>query len=108
MAMELTREIVQSIFLVTGCAFVLVSAIGLARMRTFPERMHAGGKAGALGLGLLLAGEVVDAGSWQVALKGVLALVLLFLTFPIASHALMRTWWREHGSPVDGDCGDAD
>jgi multicomponent Na+:H+ antiporter subunit G len=92
--MSLTIELLKGVLLFLGCLFVLISAIGVVRFRTFPERMQAGGKAAAMGLGLLLAGEVVDAASWVVALKGVTAMVLLFLTLPIASHALMRTWWR--------------
>jgi len=95
MAMDLAIEWTKSLLLVVGCFFVLVSAIGLVRMKSFPERMQAGGKAAAMGLGLLLAGEVLDAGSWAVALKGLAAMALLFFTLPIASHALMRTWWRD-------------
>lgn len=91
-------DILKSLMLTGGCFFILVSAIGLARMRTFPERMQAGGKAAAMGLGLLLAGEVLDAGSWLVAVKGLAAMLLLFLTLPIASHALMRAWWRDDDS----------
>jgi len=92
--MSLVIEIVKGFLLLAGCFFVLVSAIGLVRFHAFPVRMQAGGKAAAMGLGLLLAGEVVDAASWEVALKGIAAMFLLFLTLPIASHALMRTWWR--------------
>ncbi len=92
--MSLAIEILKGVFLLTGCFFVLVSAVGLVRFKAFPERMQAGGKAAAMGLGLLLAGEVVDAATWEVALKGLAAMLLLFLTLPIASHALMRTWWR--------------
>jgi multicomponent Na+:H+ antiporter subunit G len=92
--MSLVTEVLKGMLLLAGCFFVLVSAIGMVRFNAFPVRMQAGGKAAAMGLGLLLAGEVVDAASWEVALKGVAAMVLLFLTLPIASHALMRTWWR--------------
>jgi monovalent cation/proton antiporter MnhG/PhaG subunit len=94
--MSQTIEIVKGLLLISGCFFILVSAIGLVRFNSFPERMQAAGKAAAMGLGLMLTGEVVDAANWEVALKGLAALALLFLTLPIASHALMRTWWREH------------
>lgn len=92
--MSLVIEVLKGGLLLLGCFFVLVSAIGLVRFAEFPVRMQAGGKAAAMGLGLLLAGEVVDAATWEVALKGLAAMLLLFLTLPIASHALMRTWWR--------------
>lgn len=93
--MSVTIEIVKGFFLISGCFFILISAIGIVRLKSFPERMQAVGKAAAMGLGLMLAGEVVDSANWQVALKGLAALILLFLTLPIASHALIRTWWRE-------------
>jgi multicomponent Na+:H+ antiporter subunit G len=92
--MSLMIEILKGVLLFVGCLFVLISAIGMFRFKSFPVRMQAGGKAAAMGLGLLLAAEVLDGGSWEVALKGLAAMVLLFLTMPIASHALMRTWWR--------------
>jgi len=92
--MTQTIEILKAVLLLSGCFFILVSAIGIVRLGAFPERMQAGGKAAAMGLGLLLAGEVLDAASWEVAIKGLIAMILLFLTLPIASHALMRTWWR--------------
>jgi multicomponent Na+:H+ antiporter subunit G len=92
--MTQTIEILKGLLLLSGCFFILVSAIGVVRLKAFPERMQAGGKAAAMGLGLLLAGEVVNAATWEVACKGLAAMILLFLTLPIASHALMRTWWR--------------
>ena len=94
--MSQTLEILKGLLLISGCFFILISAIGIVRFKSFPERMQAAGKASAMGLGLLLAGEVLDAATWEVALKGLAAMVLLFLTLPIASHALMRTWWREN------------
>ena len=105
--MTLALEILKDLLLLAGAFFVLVSAIGLARMGGFPARMQAGGKAAAMGLGLLLAAVALDAGTWVVALKGLAAMVLLFLTLPIASHALMRTWWREEtGGGDDAPPGD--
>lgn len=93
--MTLALEILKDLLLLTGAFFVLVSTIGLVRMGSFPARMQAAGKAAAMGLGLLLAAVAVDAGTWVVAAKGLAAMALLFLTLPIASHALMRTWWRQ-------------
>ncbi len=95
--MTLALELLKAGLLLAGCFFVLVSAVGLVRMDSFPARMQAAGKAAAMGLGLLLAAVAVDAADWTVAVKGLLAMTLLFLTLPIASHALMRTWWRQHG-----------
>lgn len=93
--MILALEILKDLLLLAGAFFILVSAVGLVRMSGFPARMQAAGKAAAMGLGLLLAAVALDAGTWVVAVKGLAAMVLLFLTLPIASHALMRTWWRQ-------------
>ena len=87
--MTLALELLKAGLLLAGCFFVLVSAVGLVRMDSFPARMQAAGKAAAMGLGLLLAAVAVDAADWTVAVKGLLAMTLLFLTLPIASHALM-------------------
>ena len=93
--MILALEILKDLLLLAGAFFILVSAVGLVRMSGFPARMQAAGKAAAMGLGLLLGAVALDAGTWVVAVKGLAAMVLLFLTLPIASHALMRTWWRQ-------------
>jgi multicomponent Na+:H+ antiporter subunit G len=100
--MSLAIELLKALLLVAGCFFVLVSAVGLVRMDGFPARMQAAGKAAAMGLGLLLTAVAVDAADWVVAFKGLLAMGLLFLTLPIASHALMRTWWRQDGGGSHG------
>lgn len=101
--MSLALEILKDLLLMAGAFFVLVSAIGIARMSGFAARMQCGGKAAAMGLGLLLAAVALDAGSWIVAAKGLVAMALLFLTLPIASHALMRTWWRQETGGSDDD-----
>jgi multicomponent Na+:H+ antiporter subunit G len=85
-------ELLVACLLVLGTFLMLVTGIGLVR---FPDafcRMHAGGKAGTLGVVCLILGSVAAfAGTDQdVTFRGLLAVVFQFLTTPAATHLLAR------------------
>jgi len=83
-------ELVASLLLLAGVAFVLIAAIGVFRLPDPFLRMHAATKAGTLGAGLVLLGVAVafaDTGTWVVA---ALTIVFLLATLPISAHLLGR------------------
>ena len=78
------------LLLLTGCACLLISAIGLIRMPDLFTRMHAAGIGDTLGAILVLAGLMLQAGLSITLIKLVLILFFLLFTSPTACHALAR------------------
>lgn len=76
--------------IVAGAFLVLVAAIGVVRLPDLFMRMHAATKAGALGTGLLLLSAAFVHGELGVSLRVLAAIVFLFLTAPVAAHAIGR------------------
>lgn len=77
-----------------GAVFLVVSCIGLLRFPDFYTRAHAVGKAETLGCVLVLTGLAVHNGADLVSAKILLILVIIFITNPTATHALMRSAYR--------------
>jgi multicomponent Na+:H+ antiporter subunit G len=77
-----------------GAVFLVVSCIGLLRFPDFYTRAHAVGKAETLGCVLVLTGLAVHNGAHLVSAKILLILVIIFITNPTATHALMRSAYR--------------
>lgn len=85
-------EILVSLFLVSGTFFVLVTAIGLLRLRDVYSRLHAVTKSATLGVALLLLASMtffVDQGG--NVLKEALGILFLFLTNPVGGHMIARS-----------------
>ena len=84
-------EMMIALTLVLGTFLMLVTAIGLVRFPDVFCRMHAAGKAGTLGISLVILSTVIMFGSdWNIAVRGVLAIFFQFLTSPTATHLLAR------------------
>lgn len=73
-----------------GGVFCMVGAIGLLRMPDFYTRMHAASVIETLGVGLILAGLLLQAGLTLVAVKLLIVGLLIFFASPTATHALAR------------------
>ncbi len=85
---------VSAFLLVSGSAFVLVAALGVARLPDTLSRMHAATKAGAFGASLMLAALVLHLGGAATVVKAVLVIVFFYATAPIAAHLLGRLAYR--------------
>ncbi|MDZ7750080.1 MAG: monovalent cation/H(+) antiporter subunit G [Gammaproteobacteria bacterium] len=68
-------DYLSALFLVLGAGFYLAGTIGLLRFPDVYTRLHALTKADNVGLGMVVAGLALQAGSWSVAAK------------------LLLTWW---------------
>lgn len=82
------------VLLLLGTFFGLVAAVGLLRMPDVLMRMHAATKAGTLGAGLLLLSVGLASGELAVALRALATIGFLFLTAPVAAHAIGRAAYR--------------
>ena len=90
--LELLAEIVISLLILGGSFFLLVGSIGLAKLPTLVQRLHAPTKAATLGAGgLLLASALffwLERGypSYHEVLIG----VFLFISAPITAHMIAK------------------
>ena len=79
------------ILMFLGSLFILISSIGLLRFSETFSRMHATTKATSFGMLLILTGVALFFLSGIVVLKAALVIVFIYLTAPIAAHAVSRT-----------------
>lgn len=83
-------DILSWILLLAGGALVLIGGIGLIRLPDFFSRLHAVSIPDTLGVGLIIAGLMVQAGLSDISLKLLLILLFLLFTGPTATHALAK------------------
>lgn len=83
-------EILAAIFLLAGCTFMLVAALGVFRMPDLLTRMHATTKSGVLGAGLIMCAAMFFFGDSSVTLKALAVMAFTTLTSPIAAHTIGR------------------
>jgi len=87
-------EIVASVFLLVGCAFALLAAIGLQQFDDVFARIHAATKAITLGLLLVAIGASLLVDQRGDVVKLLLAACLQFVTAPVAAHMVGRSAYR--------------
>lgn len=88
-----TLEIATAVLVVVGAVFFLAGTVGLLRFPDLHARIHALTKADNLGLGFIVLGLLLQAGSVAVALKLLLIWLLALAAaatsgYLIANHAL--------------------
>ncbi|MEW6268453.1 MAG: monovalent cation/H(+) antiporter subunit G [Thermodesulfobacteriota bacterium] len=83
-------EVLTALTMVVGTFFMVVTGIGLVRFPDVYTRMHAAGKAGTVGVALLILAPSVFFVADQpfVTIRGLLAIVFQFLTTPGATYLL--------------------
>ena len=102
-------QLLVSLLILTGSFFLLVGSIGLAKLPSLVQRLHAPTKAATLGAGGLLLASMIyfwadqEHPSYHELLIG----VFLFLTAPITAHMLakanlMRRKREAGGLPLTG------
>jgi multicomponent Na+:H+ antiporter subunit G len=74
-----------------GALFVLAGTVGLLRFPDVYSRLHALTKADNVGLGLIVFGLAVDAGSWGAAVRLMVTWGLVLLASTTACHLVART-----------------
>jgi multicomponent Na+:H+ antiporter subunit G len=88
--MSSVLDILSWILLLAGAFFVFTGAVGLLRLPEFFTRIHSAGVTDTLGAGLMLAGMLLQSGSWIVAVKLILIFLFMVITGPTATHALAK------------------
>ncbi len=89
--MGLMIDIASWTLFIGGSVFLLIGAIGLIRLPDMFSRMHGAGIIDTLGVVMLFAGMILQAGMTMVSIKILLIILFLMFTLPTATHALART-----------------
>jgi len=100
------------IFIVIGCFFNILAAVGLHRFPDVYTRLHAGTKCTTFGsIFLILAVVLQSAGGWVaeglsssqsiLTLHSLIALAAILLTNPTSAHAISRAAHRSGVKPVN-------
>lgn len=84
------RDLVVALLMLGGTFFMLVTGIGLIRLPDVYCRMHAAGKAGTLGIALLILAPALHFVGTDpfVTIRALLAIAFQGLTTPGATHLL--------------------
>lgn len=97
--MTLAVDVLSWVLILLGSFFTLVGAVGMIRMPEIFTRMHAASVIDTLGVGLLIAGMMLQAGFSLVTLKLVFLLGLFVVTGPVVTHALAQACLHENVQP---------
>lgn len=94
-------DVLAMVLILGGVAFYLAGTLGLLRLPDLYSRLHALTKADNLGLGLLVAGLLLQAGDLLTGLKLLLVWLLVLAASATGSHLIAqyaRRREREHQS----------
>lgn len=84
-------ELFVAALLLISAFFLLVGAIGLARLPDFFMRLHAPTKSSTLGVGgILLASMVIQAAQGRVGLVELLITLFVFITAPVSANLMAQ------------------
>lgn len=83
-------EILISGFMLVSSTLVLLAAVGILRLPDLLTRMHASTKAGALGITLMMVAVSLHFTSLVVLAKAIAIILFIFMTAPVAAHAIGR------------------
>ena len=86
--MNLLIDIASWALLVAGSLMVVVGGIGIVRMPDFFTRIHPSGLIDTMGMALIVAGLILQAGLTQTSIKLGLIVIFLLFTSPTATHAV--------------------
>lgn len=88
------------IFLLIGCGLGLSGAIGILTFKEFYTRLHAASVTDTLCVFFIVGGLILQSGFTLVTVKLLFVVVLLWLTGPVASHALIRSAYQTGLKPT--------
>lgn len=84
---------ISNILMVLGSLFILLSAIGLLRLTSLFNKVHAATKTTTFGTMLIIAGLIIEKPEWTSRL--LIILVFIILTNPVSSHAIARSAFKK-------------
>ncbi|SDF24159.1 Na+/H+ antiporter subunit G [Pseudomonas seleniipraecipitans] len=96
-------EALVAFFLLVGCIFALIGAIGLYRLPDFFTRLHGPTKATTLGVGSMVAASMIFFGNLGngLSLHELLITLFLFITAPVSAHMLAKSAMQQKVKLLD-------
>jgi multicomponent Na+:H+ antiporter subunit G len=79
-----------SAIVLLGSLFMVIGALGVVRMPDIFTRLHAASVSDTFGVNLILIGLILVGGLTLVSVKLAFLIAFLFLTGPVATHAVAR------------------
>ncbi len=98
-------DLISAFLFLGGAAFALISAIGLHRMPDTFQRLHVATKPATLSIACTFVAAAIQLGDRADTSILMVALVLQFITAPVAAHLLGSSVERESAIPESGDDG---
>lgn len=86
--------------MITGSLFIFVAGLGIIRFKDLFSRLHATSKATSFGLMLIIIGTALFFSHWLVWLKALLVITFVYLTSPLSSHSIAKSYKDSTGSQV--------
>ena len=83
-------NLLASVLLFVGAAFLFLAAVGIARMPDLFTRMQTTSKAATLGVGCVVLAVAVHFGDLGVTARALAVIVFVLLTAPVAAHLIAR------------------
>ncbi|WP_297363044.1 Na+/H+ antiporter subunit G [Thauera sp.] len=96
--MTFLLELLVTLLIVAGGAFLLIGSIGMVKLPDLLTRLHAPTKATTLGVGGALAASMVFFAGLEgtLSIHEVLITAFLFMTAPISAHFIAKAHLHEH------------
>jgi multicomponent Na+:H+ antiporter subunit G len=88
--MDVLSELISLALALAGAGLLLIAGIGILRLPDLLTRMHASSKAGTLGAVLILLAVAIRFSEFSITVRIALIILFLFLTAPVAAHAIAR------------------
>lgn len=85
------REGITAVLVLTGSLLALLAALGLHRFSDAYARLHAAGKAGTLGLTLVLTSAILTHGTQG---GEIFTLLFVLLTSPVGTHMITKAMYE--------------
>lgn len=83
-------EIVTGALVLSGTAFMLLAALGVARLPDLLTRMHATTKAATLGVSLIMLAVALHFAQVVVVARALGVILFIMMTAPVAAHIIGR------------------
>ena len=103
--MESVFDVFTIACLAIGCFFALTGAVGILRMPDFFARLHPAGKNDTLGVSLIVFGLLAETMKHEygylIAAKLMLIVMFVFITGPVATHAITKAAFLSGLKPWD-------
>ncbi|HMA61186.1 MAG TPA: monovalent cation/H(+) antiporter subunit G [bacterium] len=89
-------DVIGKIFIIFGIAFDFFGVLGLVRLPDVYNRLQAATKCVTFGSAGILFGVFLMHGFTNLGFKALLGIVFIFLTSPVAAHAISRAAHRSN------------